>query len=183
MDFNIDEQYKLLKRAFTMLRRKGYTGKTRTNVSNERMVDDYTQLKKHIVFNWNNYNTALKSGILRLQWSGNGAEIVEALKAEGLTVRWDNRTGTKIQVIFFNFVAAKDVKYKIEEAQYKAEILRKMLRTYESEIGNKYDDVLAYRDTAALRELLIGQRKNILNKVALLNEKLEVLKDIKNEGS
>ena len=51
MDFNIDEQYKLLKRAFTMLRRKGYTGKTRTNVSNERMVDDYTQLKKHIVFN------------------------------------------------------------------------------------------------------------------------------------
>lgn len=59
---------------------------------------DADAFKTHPTWRRGGSPTATLHSTLYLAWAGNGTEIVEALRAEGLTVTWDGNDLTRIGV-------------------------------------------------------------------------------------
>lgn len=95
-----EENKKKLNKAFTALRKAGYTAKQNflccQSCAWNALSDK--EAEKAVFYHRQDTERMKESGELWLAWSGKGKEIVKILKEQGLTVEWEGKKGTRIMV-------------------------------------------------------------------------------------
>lgn len=90
--------------AFKKLRKLGYTAKQNfwccQNCAWHAMTDE--EAKKAVFYHNQDNADKLKGLPFHLAWSGDGNEIVDVLRAEGIQVKWSGTTKTRIQLSHYN---------------------------------------------------------------------------------
>jgi len=85
MKYKNKETIEAIKRAFKYLRRNGYQAKCRVGGSNESMLSKVSTKEPYVIFNTNNWKSALWNGTLNIAWNGNDTDIIKAFEDQGLS--------------------------------------------------------------------------------------------------
>ena len=90
---------KALKKAFTELRKKGYFARQNHTCCQTCGWSEVPDGIEKVVFYHNQDKEDLdKTGSCHLAWSGNGEEIVEVLKSNGIVVEWGGSEKNRIKI-------------------------------------------------------------------------------------
>jgi hypothetical protein len=89
-----------LTKAFKALRKKGYFARQNfwccQSCAWSAMTDE--QANKTVFYHRQDADDLRDSGTCHLAWSGNGQEIVDVLKENGVEVDWNGGDGTRIKI-------------------------------------------------------------------------------------